>query len=187
MRAFFASAALCLLASAPAFAATDLSLPPFSAIEAHGGAHVVFHHGASQRVTVVKGDMKVARIIVVGGKLEIDPCPTTCWIGSHELDVDVVSPGVQALAAHGGARIDAEGTFPKQPQMSVEAHGGGSIDIRTIPADAVSVEAHGGGNVRVRALAALSAEAHGGGDIVYAGNPPKVAISTHGGGSIRKE
>ncbi|HUO97194.1 MAG TPA: DUF2807 domain-containing protein [Rhizomicrobium sp.] len=168
-------------------AATDLQLPPFSAIDAHGGAHVTLHHGDRQRVTVIKGDMSISRITVVNGTLMVENCVNSCWFGNHELDVDVVAPNVQALAAHGGGDIEAVGPFPRQSHLAVAAHGGGEINARAIPADSVSADAHGGGDIKVNALVSLAASAHGGGDITYTGNPAKVASSTHGGGSIQHE
>lgn len=187
MRAMLASTALLLMISAPGVAATDLQLPPFSAIEAHGGAHVTLHYGDRQRVTVIKGDMKVSRVSVVRGKLMAEGCVDNCWFGNHELDVDVVAPNVQALAAHGGGDIEAVGAFPHQQHLTVAAHDGGEINARAIPADSVTADAHGGGDIKVNALASLDASAHGGGDITYAGHPQKVSSSTHGGGSIQRE
>jgi hypothetical protein len=186
MRSLIASVALCLVASAPAIAATDLQLPAFSAIEAHGGGHVVFHHGATQRVTVIKGDLKISQVTVKDGKLMVDPCPTSCWLRSQELEVEVVAPRIEALAAHGGGSIEAKGPFPSQAKLAVAAHGGGSIDARAIAAETVAASVHGGGSIRVNAIATLAAEAHGGGSITYTGNP-HVASSTHGGGSISHE
>ena len=186
MRSLLVPAALVLLSSAPAFAATELSLPPFSAIETHGGGHVVLRHGATQRVTVIKGDLKISQVAVKDGKLMVDPCPTSCWLRSQELEVEVVAPRIEALAAHGGGSIQAQGPFPSQPNLAVAAHGGGSIDARAIAAETVAASVHGGGSIRVNAVATLAAEAHGGGSITYTGNP-HVASSTHGGGSISHE
>jgi hypothetical protein len=185
--AFAALVAAPLLMASPSFAATDIPLPPFSAINVHGGGHVILVHGASQRVTLLKGDPKVAQIRVINGNtLDISPCETVCMFRHVELEVEIVSPNIQAIEAHGGGAIDTKGEFPKQAQMSVAAHGGGSIDIRAIPVEQVSAEVHGGGAIHVKALSALSASAHGGGVITYSGDP-KVAASTHGGGVISKE
>ena len=188
MRSLFASVAVLLLAAAPAIAAGGVNVPPFSSIEARGGSHVILHHGATQHVAIIKGDMNVSRVSVVSGKLVIDPCPNTCWFWSHhELEVDVVAPNVDALEAHGGADIDARGPFPRQAQMHAEAHGGGDIDIRAIPVEHVTALAHGGGDVKVQALSSLDAEAHGGGDITYVGHPAKINSKVHGGGNVSQE
>ena len=186
MRSLIASAALCLIASAPALAATDLQLPAFSAIETHGGGVVILHHGATQRVSVIKGDLKISQVTVHDGKLMVDPCPPSSWFQSPELVVEVVAPRIEALAAHGGGSIEAKGPFPSQPKLAVAAHGGGSIDARAIAAETVAASVHGGGSIRVNAVATLAAQAHGGGSITYAGNP-QVASSIHGGGSISHE
>ena len=187
MRFVVMSFAACLLAGAAAQAGTDLNLPKFSAIEAHGGSHIILHHGATQRVTVIKGDMKVSSVTVVGDKLLVEECPTWC-LHHPELEIEVTTPNpVEALAAHGGGDIDARGPFPRQPKLSVTAHGGGNINASAIPADTVWAEAHGGGEIRVNALTEINAEAHGGGDIHYTGNPPKVHSSVHGGGDVSRD
>lgn len=184
---FGALLAASLLTAAPAFAATDIPVPPFKAISVHGGGHVTLMHGATQRVTLIKGDPKIVEITVHGGTLDLSPCRTSCWFRNAQLDVEVVSPSIEAVEAHGGGDIHAKGQFPQQAHISVSAHGGGDVDIRAIPAENVSAEVHGGGDVHLTALTSLSASAHGGGDIVYSGNPKKISSSTHGGGDIRHE
>lgn len=171
---------------APTFAATVVPLPPFTGIEVHGGGHVILMHGANQRVTLIKGDPKVAQIVVHGNTLDASPCAANCGFHQVELELEVVSPHIDAVAAHGGGNIEAKGDFPKQAHISAAAHGGGDIDIRAIPVENVTAEVHGGGDVHVKALISLAASAHGGGDITYSGNP-KVSASTHGGGDIRRE
>src|SRR5512139_542595 len=72
--AFAALIAAPLTMAAPSFAATDIPLPPFTGISVHGGGHVILVHGAKQRVTLLKGDPKVAQIRVNGNTLELSPC-----------------------------------------------------------------------------------------------------------------
>ncbi len=184
--AFAALLAAPLVMAAPSFAATDIPLPPFTAINVHGGGHVILVHGAKQRVTLLKGDPKVAQLKVNGGTLDISPCATMCMFRHVELEVEIVSSNIQAIEAHGGGAIDTKGEFPKQAQMSIAAHGGGAIDVSAIPVEQVSAEVHGGGVIHLKALSSLTASAHGGGAISYSGNP-KVSASTHGGGAISKE
>jgi hypothetical protein len=168
----------------PAFAGADVHVPAFSAIEAHSGAGVILRHGPTQRVTIIKGDLKTSRIEVKGNSLDIEGCQTWggCW--GYKLEVEIVSPDIQALDAHGGGSIRAEGNFPQQKQLNLQAHGGGAIDARTIPAENVNAEAHGGGAIRLKALVSLSANAHGGGAITYTGDPKHVQTSANGGGAI---
>jgi hypothetical protein len=179
------SAAALILAGA-AFAGTDVKLAPFSGISVHGGGHVVLRHGTVQRVTVIKGDLAKADLHVSGNTLDISPCRTMCW-GHIEFEVEIVSPKIDAIEAHGGGAVEAEGQFPKQPVLHVQAHGGGAIDTRAIPAETVNAEAHGGGAIEVQAISAINAQAFGGGAINYTGNPPHVAAQANGGGSISKD
>jgi hypothetical protein len=180
------AAAAALMLTGSAFAGTNLNFPAFTGIAVHGGAHVALRHGAVQRVTVIKGDLSKANLHMSGNTLDISPCKNWCW-NVKEFEVEIVSPKIEAIEAHGGGAVDATGDFPKQSALSIQAHGGGAIDTRAIPAETVNAEAHGGGAIRVKALAAITAEAHGGGNITYAGNPAHVAVQTHGGGAINKE
>lgn len=185
----FALAALIaapLTMATPSFAATDIPLPAFTGISVHGGGHVILVYGAKQRVTLLKGDPKVAQIEVKGNSLELSPCESVCMFRHVDLEVEIVSPNITAIEAHGGGAISTKGEFPKQAQMSVAAHGGGAISINAIPVEHVAAEVHGGGVVHLKALSTLAAAVHGGGAITYSGDP-QLSASTHGGGSISKE
>lgn len=183
---FVAAAAATLMLAGSAFAGTTLNFPAFTGIAVHGGGHVILRHGAVQRVTVIKGDLNKADLHMRGNTLDISPCKNWCW-NVKEFEVEIVSPKIEAIEAHGGGAVNASGDFPKQSVLSIQAHGGGAIDTRAIPAESVNAEAHGGGAIRVKALAAITAEAHGGGNITYSGNPAHVAVQTHGGGTVNKE
>jgi hypothetical protein len=179
-----AAAALLMGAS---FAGTDLKLAPFSAINAHAGAQVTLHYGPVQRVTVITGDLKVAKIQVTGGStLDISACEGFCW-GSHTLKLDIVSPRIDSIVAHSGGGVAAEGDFPKLPKLAVTAHSGGAVNAGAIAADQVDVTAHSGGSARVKALQTLNAQAHSGGSITYSGHPAHVNSQTNSGGSISGE
>ena len=167
-------------------AGNDVKLPPFSAIAVHGGGEVKVSYGPVQRVTVIKGDMKVARVEVKGQTLDLAACTGVCW-GQHDLLVEVVTPKLEALDIHGGGSITAQGTFPKLPHVRAEIHGGGEADLRAIPFETVDADVHGGGALQVKALNALNAQVHGGGEINYVGHPAHIASQTHGGGSISGE
>lgn len=175
-----------LFLSAAASAGTDIQLPSFHGINVHGGGEVKLIYGPVQRVTVIKADMKVARITVKGGMLDLSPCDGTCW-GNHELKVEVVTPNIDAVEVHGGGWLAAEGNFPKTPRLTADIHGGGTANLRNLPADTVEAEVHGGGTLHVNALTALNADVHGGGSITYTGHPQRLSTKTHGGGSIHGE
>jgi hypothetical protein len=175
-----------VMLTSAAFAGPEMTFPAFTGINVHGGARVVLRHGNIQRVTITKGDVSKADLHIAGNSLDISPCKNWCWnVGPFE--VEIVSPKIDAVEAHGGGALDAVGDFPHQGALNVEAHGGGAIDTRAIPADTVNASAHGGGAIRVRALKSINAQAHGGGAISYAGNPPQISAQTHGGGAISKE
>jgi len=172
------------LLSGAAFAGTEVKVPPFSGIDVHGGGDVKLVYGPVQRVTVIKADMKVARIEVKGNTLVLSPCEGMCW-GSHPLEVEIVSPKIEYLDIHGGGSIRATGNFEKVSNLKIEVHGGGDADISAIPVQSVRADVHGGGELKVKAIDSLDAEVHGGGDITYVGRPAHISSKTHGGGSIR--
>lgn len=185
---FVAATAAALMLTGAAIAGNDMNFPVFTGINAHGGAKVVLHHGNVQRVTIIRGDLSKADLHVFGNTLDISPCKgwLSCW-NVKTLEVEIVSPRIDDIEAHGGGSLKAVGDFPKQPSLKVEAHGGGAIDARVIPADSVDASAHGGGAIKVKALQSINAEAHGGGAISYAGEPPHVRSEAHGGGAIHRE
>lgn len=176
-----------LLLSGAALAGTDVQLPPFSAVDLHGGGSVVLRHGAVQRVTLLKGDTNHSTLDVRGGRLDIDGCRWfwNCPSG-YRLEVEIVTPGVAALTVHGGGDLKADGEFPVQDAMNLDVHGGGDVDVRAIPVKHMTAEVHGGGDLHAFVTETLTAEVHGGGSIVYKGNP-RVSSSVHGGGSISRE
>jgi len=178
--------AAALLLTGAAFAGTDLSFPAFTGINLHGGGHVVLRHGAVQKVTVIKGDLKKADIHLDGKTLDVSSCKGWCW-NVAELVVEITSPAIDAMEVHGGGDLEAVGEFPHQPVLNVQVHGGGDLDARAIPADTVNASVHGGGDAKVKALTAINANVHGGGDLTYTGNPGQIRSETHGGGTIHKE
>lgn len=184
---FAAAVATAALLTSASFAGTDIKLPPFSGINAHSGAQVNVHYGPVQHVTVITGDLKVAKIQVTGGNtLDVSACEGICW-GSHQLKLDIVSPRIDSIVAHSGGGVSADGNFPKLPKLAVTAHSGGAVNAVAIAADQVDVEAHSGGSTRVKALQTLNAHAHSGGSIQYQGHPAHINSQTNSGGSISGE
>lgn len=183
---FASLTAAAVLFTAASLAGSDVQLPAFTALNVHSGAHAVVHYGATQRVTVLKGDMKNAVIRVKDGSLELSACNGWCF-GNHELEVEIVAPKIDTLTAHSGGAIKVEGNYPKKSSLNIEAHSGGAVEASAIPAENANVQAHSGGSVHVKVLSALNAQAHSGGSISYAGRPPHVASQTNSGGSIHGE
>ncbi len=187
LRSALAWSGFALLSVTAAQAGTDLNLPAFSAIEIHGGGNVIVHHGKAQRVTVIKGDLKVAHVTVSGNTLIVEPCRNWCW-HTGDLEVDVTVPkAIDALTIHGGGHIEARGDFPQQQQLHVTVNGGGDIDAKALRSNSVWAEVNGGGAEHVNALNELNAATHGGGEVRYVGNPAQLRTNTQGGGDIRRE
>jgi hypothetical protein len=183
IRTILPALAIAALAPYAALAGQDIKVPPFKSIELHGGGQAILRHGDRQRVVLIKGDPAIAEIQVVGdGKLVLSPCRNTCW-GNHELEVEVTTPAISAIAVHGGGELKARAGFPRQASLALSVHGGGDADLRALPADNVSVAVHGGGEAKVRAERTLTADVHGGGEVRFWGHP-EVNSSTHGGGSV---
>lgn len=182
----FATAAL---VAAPVIAAplagsaqTVAPVDRFSSVELRGGGSITIHQGPQQRVTLVRGDPDRAQFHVHGGKLVMSPCGHACW-GPNRFEVDIETPVLNGAEIMGGGRIVAQGAFPAQDQVSAAIHGGGDIDLRSVPARTASAVIHGGGKIYVAAHDRLDASIFGGGWIRYAGRPA-VNRSIFGGGSI---
>ncbi|HEX2590554.1 MAG TPA: DUF2807 domain-containing protein [Rhizomicrobium sp.] len=174
-----------LAVAAPAFAGSELPLAPFHALDLHGGGNVVIRHGSIQRVTLLAGNTQNSALTVKDGKLEIVGC-TSWWScpWGYELKVEIVTPGLDNIEVHGGGDLKSSGAFPGQDRLVVSVHGGGDVDLRSMPADNVSADVHGGGDLATTAVKSLSGAVYGGGDLTYYGDPAKLNVATHGGGDI---
>lgn len=183
-RTLFAAAALLAL-STSAFAATDVPVGHFNGVSLRGGGHVALKHGDTQRVTILKGSTQFTDITVKHGEgLEIIACNAQCP-NHYDLEIEIVTPDISAIAVRGGGEIESAGGFPRQDELAAAISGGGSIDLRNVNADQVSAAVNGGGDIAVHAERSLSAAVNGGGDITYWGTP-QVSSATHGGGSISR-
>ena len=185
MRIAHLLAAATLVAVAPAVAAAQTveQVGKFDSIELHGGGQIMIHQGPVQRVTLVRGDPAQARFEVrEGGKLVMSPCSRMCW-GPNRFEVEIETPQLTGIAIMGGGHIVADGRFPPQNAVSAVIHGGGDIDMRSVPAQSASARINGGGKIVVAAQNSLSAAINGGGEIRYLGQPD-VSTAIHGGGSV---
>jgi hypothetical protein len=176
---------LTLTASAPVMGSELVPLPAFNAVELRGGGEVSVRPGRAQQVTIIEGSSRFTRLTVDSrGKLRIDTCDERCP-QHYRLSVVIESPTVPVLAVSGGGQISALSGFPQQRELTVAVGGGGAIDARAVPVDAVTAAVSGGGKIKVRAGRVLTAAVHGGGYIEYFGNP-SVTTAIQGGGSIRQ-
>lgn len=185
MRLAYLFAAAAIVAAAPAAAAAQTVMPTdrFTSVELRGGGSIAIRQGPVQRVTLVRGDPKLAGFEVNrDGKLIISSCRGVCW-GNQRLEVEIVTPELNGVGIEGGGHIEAHGAFPAQRAVSAVIHGGGDIDMKDVPAQTASAAIHGGGKIFVTAQNSLSAKIFGGGEIRYLGQPA-VSSSIHGGGTI---
>lgn len=180
-----ATAALALvLAAAPASAATDVALARFEALSLHGGGKVTVRHGARQQVRIVSGDPAVSSLQVINKSLKIRVCRDSCPDG-YRLEVEIVSPDLDALAVRGGGRITMVG-FPPKSALALSVERGGKIDTRSVQANRVAAAVEYGGTIQTWATGSLAASVRGGGGITYRGDPT-VATTVRAGGSVRAE
>jgi hypothetical protein len=180
--------AAAVLTALPALACAETVVPVdrFNALELHGGGTITIRQAPVQRVTIIEATSERARVDVVdragGGTLILAPCRGSCW-GSNRFEVLVETPVMSSVSIMGGGHIVAEGAFAPQGAVSAVIHGGGVIDLKTMPAQSASAAIHGGGKIVVAAQSSLSASIAGGGSIRYLGQPA-VSTSIHGGGSV---
>jgi Putative auto-transporter adhesin, head GIN domain len=169
-----------------AMAQTAVPLAPFDNIELRGGGRVILRHGAEQRVTILKGSTQYTTFTVRGSrKLEIDACNSDCP-ANYDLEIEIVTPQIAAVAVSGGGAIESASGFPAQKSITAAVDGGGRIDMRAVDAESGTAAIDGGGKIEIRASGRLTAAVNGGGSIRYVGDP-KVTTAIDGGGSVQPE
>ncbi len=174
-----------LLVPAAAFAAEVVPLGHFDSVGLEGGGHVTVKYGPQQRVTLVKGSTQYTRLRVENGhSLNIAACNQRCP-HQYDLEVEIVTPVLDAAAISGGGNIVANGSFPNVDSFSAAVNGGGDIDVHAVSAKTVHAAVSGGGGIHVTATAMLDAAVSGGGEIAYSGNP-QVNEAVNGGGSVER-
>jgi hypothetical protein len=180
------SVVLCaILVSASAWAQSVVSVPHFDSVELEGGGHVVVRYGDVQQVRLISGSTAYTRFMVEDGrKLRIEACNDECP-HHYDLQVEVTTPHIDALAVDGGGAIDSEGGFPAPHSLDLAIEGGGKIDARAINAERATAAIDGGGEISVRVESELTAAIDGGGNIRYRGNP-RVTRAIDGGGEVRR-
>jgi len=174
------------LLATPALAGTVVQVGPFNRIALNGGGEVILKHGATQRVTLIKGSTAHTSFTVRNdGELDIDACNVSCP-HQYDLTIEIVTPNLRGAAIDGGGEIHTDGAVPAQPDFAAAINGGGEIDVRAIRAGKGEASIQGGGKIMLTASSALAASVSGGGEIVYRGNP-EVTQSIQGGGEVDHE
>ena len=174
------------LTTAPVFAQTVVPTAPFDSVELEGGGHVVLRYGEVQQVRLLRGSTEFTRFQVEDGrKLKIEICRNECP-RHYDLDVEITTPRIEALAVSGGGRIEGTDGFPGPHKIALAVDGGGEIDTRALEVGHAVAAIDGGGMIKLRASEELTAAINGGGDIKYWGNP-KVTQAIEGGGEVEQE
>ena len=158
---------------------------PFSSVELRNGGNVTLIHGQAPRVTLLKGDPEQTSITIRDdGRLVVDRCKNKCQRG-HDLEVEIVTPGLTAIAVAEGGTIESRGAFAPQPQISVAVSQGGTIDMRSMAVASITASVNSGGRIFAKPGTALSGQVEQGGVITYWGDAVVTSSVRHGGGVIK--
>ena len=176
---------LLTIATVTLAAQTAIPTAPFESVELHNGGHVVIRHGAAQRVTVISGDPDAVRITVRGQRLVIENRGSRRHRHHERLEVEVITPELTAAAVSNGGTLETEGAFPAQASISTAVEQGGTVDVRSVPADTVAASVEQGGRIFTHARETLTASVRSGGAITYWGKP-RVTRSIRDGGVVVK-
>jgi putative autotransporter adhesin-like protein len=176
---------LLFVIAVPVAAQTAIRVASFRSVELHSGGEVTLRHGSTQRVTLLKGDADCAKVTTDNaGRLVIEKYGAACH-RKYDLQVEVVAPLFAEVAVNDGGHINSVGDFPRQPEIRTAVRNGGSVDLRSIPADRVIASVDQGGRILVTSQTLLSASVADGGKIAYWGEP-RVEKSIQHGGAINK-
>ena len=166
-------------------AQTVVPVGPFRSVELRHGGHVIVRHGPVQRVTILAEEAQCTRIQVDGRqRLVIDNGGRGCRHHGR-LQVEVITPGVSAVAVSNGGTLQSAGAFPGQATIEAGVEQGGTIDIRSISADAVDAAVDSGGRIFTNARGTLTASIRSGGVVTYWGNA-RVTKSVRDGGVVTR-
>jgi hypothetical protein len=151
----------------------------------HDGGNVIVRHGPAQRVTILMGDSRYTRIRVAGGqRLVIEKCQPDCPSG-YQHRIEVITPEISSVMVSNGGTVQSAGAFPAQAAITAVVEQGGTVDIRSIPADAVDASIDSGGRIFTTPREVLAATIVSGGGITYWGNP-RVQRTIREGGVVAK-
>ena len=81
---------------------------------------------------------------VVDGRLLVDSCRLSCPAG-YQLEVEIEAPEIAGVRVSNGGLVQigqARGAFPAATALVVEVEQGGTVDLRSLPADRVEASVH---------------------------------------------
>jgi hypothetical protein len=185
------SSVFAALVGGAAQADTNVAVQPFHSVTIEGMGHVTFVHGAQQRVVLKEGDTSNTQIYVKDGDLVFKSCPGKGWLGwnnscpsGYSLDVEITTPGFDAVEIDGSGKVAAQPGFGRQPKIAIEINGSGNVDLMNVPAASTDVAIHGSGKIRTNAQDKLDVEIAGSGQVIYGGNP-HISQTIMGSGEVR--
>ena len=164
---------------------TVVQLGRFSSVELRNGGKVFVRHGATQRVTLLKGSPAYTQVTIAGGdRLVINKCRSKCPRG-YELEVEIVTPDIAGISIADGGTIEVRGSFPHREEIKVAVSQGGTIDIRSLTVGSVTASVDQGGEILTKPQSAMVARVRQGGIIIYWGDV-QVRSSVQQGGVVTK-
>ena len=173
--------ALLILGCAPAATAqTNVPVAPFRSVALSEGGHVSVRYGEAQRVTLISGDADIA---TEGDRLRIRKCRACA--GRDRLQVEIVTPVLEALSVEDGGSIEVADGFPSQAELSAAVTSGGAVDARRLAARHVSASVAQGGSILAQPMSRLDATVSHGGIITYWGDPVVRSAVSDGGAVTR--
>ena len=163
-----------------------MSLAPFVSVELRNGGRAIVRHGATQRVTFLKGTPDLTRVTVASGAgLLIEKCKSKCARG-YEMEIEIVTPELARLTVAQGGTLESRGVFPRQAAITLTVDNGGTIDVRSMSVGSVTASVLSGGRIFVQPLTAMVARVVEGGNITYWGDAPVTQSIEHGGVIVRE-
>jgi hypothetical protein len=159
---------------------SSVKLEPFDSIELRDGGSVVVRHGPVRQATFRRGSPRYSSAEVSDGRLIITSCARPCP-ADYDLEVEVATPELAAVAVANGGSIEVRGSFPPQSTLAVAVDQGGAVDVRALAADEVTAAVHSGGWILTRPRRSLLASVADGGVITYWGEPRVQSAFEHGG------
>ena len=179
-----------LMLSAIAFsgnAATVIPVGEFRSVALSHGGHVVVRHGAVQRVSVVSGDPRCTRVRLGDHQeLIIDNSGKKACSRHEHPRLEVVTPRLSSVSVSNGGTVQTAGAFPAQASIDVAVEQGGTIDVRSLPADRVDASVYSGGGIFTTSRKTLVASVESGGFITYWGSVDDVKKSVRDGGVVKR-
>jgi hypothetical protein len=180
------------------------SVDGFSEVSVGGGALLVLKQTGQESLRVEVDDnlLPLVETELRDGRLSLGFKPGSGVTTARGLRFELTARELRAIAASGGARVEATGidtpalrvdvsgggqvrAAGQAAHQEVTASGGGQYDGAHLATRTARVDVSGGGWAVVDVADELDASASGGGWVEYGGNP-RLSEETSGGGAVRR-